>query len=296
MLEDKHPPQQDEAGVHANVPLEAGFNSKASEDWRDTRALTLQKVSPAISLQESGRALSELGRYLLVASAFVTAGLALALVDEKWHAPHVAAAASVLMLGVVATSLIAIYKARRASDDSATRTVASSMRDEVTGLPNEEYFRLRLRDEFKRMQRYETAPSLAVFDVNNLTSVNEAYGEAAGDAVLKHVADLLEVTKRASDVAVRLGDDEFALILLECSEDDAMRFLQRLERYVTRRPVTVSVEGQAITLWVGVCSGIASAHKNDTNPADLLAQARYSLATAKEERDRRRERWTSGSA
>jgi len=294
LLEDKHPPQQDEAGARPERSLEPGFSAPASDDWRDTRALTLQKISPGVSPENANGALSEMGRYLLVASAFVTAGLALALVDEKWHAPHVAAAASVLMLGVVMTSLIAIYKARRGAEGSA-RAVTPSMRDEVTSLPNEEYFRLRLRDEFKRMNRYGSAASLAVFDVNNLASVNEAYGEAAGDAVLKHIAGLLEMTKRASDVAVRLGDDEFALILLECGEEDAMRFLRRLERYVTRRPVTVNVEGQAITLWVGVCSGVASAQRGDTNPAGLLAQARHSLAAAKEERDRRRERWTSGA-
>lgn len=292
MLEDRHPPQQDEASSRPERPLEAGFGGNASDDWRDTRALTLQKISPAVSPGRANGALSDLGRYLLVASAFVTAGLALALVDEKWHAPHIAAAASVLMLGVVISSLVAIYKARRAAEGSA-RPIRPSMRDEVTGLPNEEYFRLRLRDEFKRMQRYGSSMSLAVFDVNNLASVNEAYGDAAGDAVLKHVAELLEMTKRASDVTARLGDDEFALILLECGEDDAMRFLRRLERYVTRRPVTVNVEDQAITLWVGVCSGVASAQRSDANPADLLAQARYSLAAAKGERDRRRERWTS---
>jgi diguanylate cyclase (GGDEF)-like protein len=294
LLEDRQFPQQDETGVRSDRPLEHGLSTDAGDEWRDTRALTLQKISPAISLNKTTNALSELRRYLLVASAFLTAGLALALVDEKWHAPHVAAAASVLMLGVVATSLVAIYRARKAAEGFA-RAVAPSMRDKVTNLPNEEYFRLRLRDEFKRMQRYGAAPSLAVFDVNNLASVNEAYGEAAGDAVLKHIADLIEMTKRASDVAVRLGDDEFALILLECGEEDAMRFLRRLERYITRRPVTVNVEGQAITLWVGVCSGLASAQQGDTSPPDLLAQARHSLDAAKEERDRRRERWTSAS-
>jgi diguanylate cyclase (GGDEF)-like protein len=146
------------------------------------------------------------------------------------------------------------------------------------------------------MQRYGTSLSLAVFDVNNLASVNEAYGEASGDAVLRHVADLLEMTKRASDVAVRLSDDEFCLILPECGEEDALRFLSRLERHVTRRPVTVNVEGQAITLWVGVCSGIASAQGSDANPLDVLTRARHNLDVAKQERDRRRERWTGAAS
>jgi diguanylate cyclase (GGDEF)-like protein len=293
LLEDRQFPGQEEAGAPSDRSSASGLSGNVSEDWRDTRALTLQKVSPAVSPAKVD-AMRDLRRYLFVASAFVIAGLLLALADEEWQAPHLTTAASVLMLGVVGTSLVAIYQARRAAEGTA-RVVTPSMRDCVTNLPDEEYFRLRLRDEFKRMQRYGTVLSLAVFDVNNLASVNEAYGEATGDAVLKHIADLLEMTKRASDVAVRLGDDEVALILLECGEEDAMRFLRRLERYVTRRPVTVNVEGQAITLWVGVCSGVASAQEGDTNPAELLAQARHSLEAAKQERDSRRERWSGAS-
>jgi diguanylate cyclase (GGDEF)-like protein len=236
----------------------------------------------------------DLRRYLLAALASVLAGAMLSFLDEKRLAPHLTASVELLMVGVVITSLIAIYRAKRTAD-GFERTIAPSMRDGVTGLPDEGYFRLRLRDEFKRMQRAATTLSLAVFDVNNLASVNDAYGEAAGDAVLKHIADLLELTKRSSDVAARLGDDEFALILLECSQEDASKFLRRLERYVTRKPVTVNVEGQSITLWVGVCSGIASAQDDSNNPLDLLAEARHNLEAAKEDRDRRRERWTSAS-
>ena len=290
MLEDRHFPGQEQASVPSEGSAAPSLSGNVSAEWRDTRALTLQKVSPAVS-PAKGDALRDLRRYLFVASAFVVVGLLLALADEQWQTPHLTTAASVLMLGVVGTSLVAIYQARKAAEGFA-RTVTPSMRDCVTNLPDEGYFRLRLRDEFKRMQRYGTTVSLAVFDVNNLASVNEAYGEATGDAVLRHIADLLEMTKRASDVAVRLGDDEFALILLECGEEDAVRFLGRLERYVTRRPVTVNVEGQSITLWVGVCSGVASARPGDTNPGDLLVQARHGLETAKQERDSRRERWS----
>ena len=291
MLEDRNLPQPDKSNIPPDHSLDPGLTGNISEDWRDTRALTLQKISPGKS-SDAGR---DLRRYLFVASISVIAGLMLALADERFKTPHLTTAASVLMLIVVMTSLAAIYQTRKTAEGIA-RAVAPSMRDLVTDLPDEEYFRLRLRDEYKRMHRYGTTLSLAVFDVNNLASVNEAYGEAVGDAVLRHIADLLEMTKRASDVAVRLSDDEFALMLLECSQEDAMKFLGRLERYITRRPVTVNVDGQAITLWVGVCSGVASAREGDTNPPDLLAEARHNLDTARADRDRRRERWTSSTA
>ncbi len=292
MLDDIPSPQQDEAGASLEGSLTPGFGVPPDKDWRGTRDVTLRKASPGTSSSKQRAPLSDVRRYLLIAAAFVLAGLMLAALDEKFQTPHVASAATVLMFGTLIFSFIAIHKARNMPDSTA-RAVAPSMRDAVTGLPNEEYFRLRLRDEFKRMQRYGSTLSLAVFDINNLASVNEAYGEATGDAVLQHIANLLDMTKRASDVAARLDDDQLALILLECSEDDAVRFLGRLERYVSRKPVTVNVEGQAITLWVGICSGMASGQHGDSTAPDLLVQARGRLDAARQERDRRRQRWTA---
>jgi diguanylate cyclase (GGDEF)-like protein len=199
------------------------------------------------------------------------------------------------MLGVVGISMVAIYRSR-AIVEGLIRTTTPSVRDALTGLPDEQYFRLRLREECKRVGRYGIPVSLAIIDVNSLASVNEAYGEACGDAVLSHIASILESTKRASDIAARLSDDEFALILLECARPDATRYVHRLEQYVARRPATVSVEGQPITLWIGVCIGLAAAADQDTSPEEMVAQARQDLQAAKEERDRRRERWTSGPA
>ncbi len=275
-------------------PLQDELRPDATEDWRDTRALTLQKLSSRSPEAGKAQVLQGLRRYLIAAAISVLAGASLSLLDEKREAPHLSVAIELLMVAVVITSIFAIYRAKKAAE-GLEKDISPSMRDEVTGLPGDEYFRLRLRDEFKRMQRTGSTLSLAVFDVNNLSSVNEAYGEAAGDAVLKHIADLLELTKRSSDVAARLGDDEFALILLDCSQEDASKFLRRLERYVTRKPVSVYVEGQTITLWVGVCSGIASARDGENNPLDLLAEARFNLETARQDRDRRRERWISAS-
>ncbi len=176
-----------------------------------------------------------LKRYLLAALGLLSVGILLTIMDERWSVAHVTAATAVLMLGVVGISMVAIYRSR-AIVDGLIRTTTPSVRDALTGLPDEQYFRLRLREECKRVGRYGIPVSLAIIDVNNLASVNEAYGEACGDAVLGHIASILESTKRASDIAARLSDDEFALILLECARPDASRYVHRLEQYVARRP------------------------------------------------------------
>jgi diguanylate cyclase (GGDEF)-like protein len=276
---------------------ESGAEGRAPEpvgDWRGTREAVLRKVAPVASTGKRPVELRELKRYLLGMLGLISIGLLLAIVDEAYGVPHLTAGTTTLMVAVVVTSLVAIFRARAVAE-GLIRTAPPPSRDPVTGLPDESYFRLRLREECKRVHRYGIPVSLAIIDINNLASVNEAYGEACGDAVLKHVATILESTKRASDIAVHLGDDEFALILLECEKGDALQYVRRLEHYVTRKAVTVSVEDQMITLWIGVCTGLASAREEES-PEQLLAEARQDLQTAKEERDRRRERWSSSPA
>ena len=266
----------------------------AGGHWRETRETVLRKVAPVAFTAKQPVELRELKRYLLVMLGMISIGLLLAIIDEAYNVPHLTAGTTTIMIAVVATSLLAIYRARRVAE-GLIRTAPPPSRDSITGLPDEHYFRLRLREECKRVHRYGIPVSLAIIDVNNLTSVNEAYGEACGDAVLKHVATIIESTKRASDIAVRLGGDEFALILLECDKPDAVQYVRRLEHYVTRKAVTVSVEEQMVTLWIGVCTGLASARETQS-PEELLAEARRDLQAAKEDRDRRRERWSSRPA
>jgi diguanylate cyclase (GGDEF)-like protein len=292
---DTAPPPEAENGVNGSelVPLNLPIEERGH--WREARDAKLRKIAPIVATSKTPVELRILKRYLLGALGLLSLGLLLAILDEGWGVAHLTAASVVLMLGIVGISAVAIFRSR-AIVEGLVRTTTPSVRDVLTGLPDEQYFRLRLREECKRVGRYGIPVSLAIIDVNSLASVNEAYGESSGDAVLSHIASVLESTKRASDIAVRLSDDEFALILLECARPDASRYVHRVEQYVARRPATVSVEGQPITLWIGVCIGLASAVDQDTSPEELLAQARRDLEAAKEERDRRRERWTSGPA
>jgi diguanylate cyclase (GGDEF)-like protein len=292
---DKPPLPEAENNAYGNEAVRHGLPVEESGHWREAREAALRKIAPIVATSKTPVELRILKRYLLAALGLLSVGILLTIMDERWGVAHVTAATAVLMLGVVGISMVAIYRSR-AIVEGLIRTTTPSVRDALTGLPDEQYFRLRLREECKRVGRYGIPVSLAIIDVNNLASVNEAYGEACGDAVLSHIASILESTKRASDIAARLSDDEFALILLECARPDATRYVHRLEQYVARRPATVSVEGQPITLWIGVCIGLAAAADEAMTPAELVAQARQDLQAAKEERDRRRERWTSGPA
>jgi two-component system cell cycle response regulator len=247
-------------------------------------------MTPAAAAQRSSAELKALKRYLLAVIALIAGTLLLDLIGQTKSVPNLAAASIVIMMLVLVLCLLTVYRLRVVRE-GLVRTIEPSVIDTVTGLPDEKYFWLRLREEHKRMRRYGTPVSLALLDVNALASVNTTYGEAGGDTVLAHIAKVLESVKRASDVAARLHDDEFAVIVLECDKEGVAAFAQRLEHHLTRQPATLSVNGQDVTVWVGVCIGVAAAMAGEGSSEELVARARRSLEADKEERNKRRERW-----
>ncbi|HYM14013.1 MAG TPA: diguanylate cyclase, partial [Dehalococcoidia bacterium] len=128
---------------------------------------------------------------------------------------------------------------------------------------------------------------------NNLSAVNKEYGVRAGDEVLRHVAKAIETTRRFNDVAARLGDDEFGVLLLDTGDEGIKAFIDRLEDRLARDSAVAEVNGRSVSLWAGVCSGSAVMQPGMTEADAVLEQAMGSLNTAKQERERRRRMWLS---
>lgn len=89
----------------------------------------------------------------------------------------------------------------------------SSIRDPMTGLFNRRYLLFRLEEEFSRARRYRSPLSLVLIDVDRLKRVNDAFGQAAGDAVLRKVSQLVVEQVRMEDLVGRMGEDVFAIAL-----------------------------------------------------------------------------------
>jgi diguanylate cyclase (GGDEF)-like protein len=85
-------------------------------------------------------------------------------------------------------------------------------------------------------ERYGTPSSLLFFDLNNFKPINDTYGHAAGDAVLKHFADTIATQVRDSDVVARLGGDEFGVILAHVSPEQATKKADALAHVLRARP------------------------------------------------------------
>ena len=100
---------------------------------------------------------------------------------------------------------------------------ASADTDFLLDIPNRRGFERELNRSIAYIKRYHASGALIVLDVDRLKPINDAFGHAAGDQVLKAIVAVLSRQVRSSDVIGRLGGDEFALLLWNLSETDAQR-------------------------------------------------------------------------
>ena len=113
--------------------------------------------------------------------------------------------------------------------DRATSELAHQARhDQLTGLLNHQAFTRELELELERARRYGHGLALVFFDLDEFKEINDTHGHPEGDRVLRCVAETLRDSLRATDLAGRMGGDEFAAILIESDQEAAGVFVQRL--------------------------------------------------------------------
>ena len=114
--------------------------------------------------------------------------------------------------------------------DRATMELANqARRDPLTQLLNHQAFTDELEAELDRAKRYEHGLTLIFFDIDTFKAINDTYGHPEGDRVLRAVAKLLHESRRGSDLAGRMGGDEFAVALVESEPDAGDHFVARLQ-------------------------------------------------------------------
>lgn len=101
--------------------------------------------------------------------------------------------------------------------------------DELTGVFNRRGFIAELDRELSMAQRHKEGGILVFVDLDGFKPVNDTHGHAAGDAVLKHVAHVLQDNVRGTDVVGRLGGDEFAVLLTRTTWDSGLTRAATLE-------------------------------------------------------------------
>jgi diguanylate cyclase (GGDEF)-like protein len=149
--------------------------------------------------------------------------------------------------------------------------------DALTKLYNRRHFETTARAELARFQRYFRPLAILILDVDHFKSVNDRFGHAVGDTVLTAIADACRSMKRASDIAARIGGEEFAILLPETNEEAARSFAERLRHEISECGPIVQGEKLALTASVGV----AVASRHTTRVAALLRAADEALYQAK---------------
>jgi diguanylate cyclase (GGDEF)-like protein len=120
--------------------------------------------------------------------------------------------------------------------------------DALVPVANRRAFMRELSRMLSYAERYRIPSSLLYFDINDLKRINDTRGHAAGDAVIRHVADILLANVRRSDFVGRLGGDEFAVLLTHADHDMAERKAENLIRRIETRPFVW--EDESMTLHV----------------------------------------------
>jgi diguanylate cyclase (GGDEF)-like protein len=109
--------------------------------------------------------------------------------------------------------------------------------DALTGLHNRRYFHETLAREVARARRYRRTLALVLLDVDDFKSVNDRIGHLAGDEVLAEIGERMRSVVRSTDIACRVGGEEFAVLLPESSLEDAEQLYERLAGAVADGPI-----------------------------------------------------------
>jgi diguanylate cyclase (GGDEF)-like protein len=149
--------------------------------------------------------------------------------------------------------------------------------DAMTALYNRRHFMVLSEAEWSRFQRYQRPLSMLMLDIDHFKSVNDRYGHAVGDEAIVAVANACERAKRNSDIAGRLGGEEFAIMLPETDAAQAMVLAERIRDSVAAHVFSVHKVRFSVTVSVGIAQANASMSGTDA----LLRDADAALYQAK---------------
>ena len=164
------------------------------------------------------------------------------------------------------------------------RLLRSGFTDVLTGWNNRRYLTVRLGEELARARRERTGLVCLMLDIDHFKRVNDTWGHAAGDVVLKELAHRIESQVRASDVAARYGGEEFVVLLPDTNVEAAEKLAERIREEIAASPIGLpSGESITITASIGIAEVAPAPDARDlkTLGDSLIARADVALYAAK---------------
>jgi len=156
--------------------------------------------------------------------------------------------------------------------DALAKMAEMARTDGLTGLFNRRHFQERFERELRRSDRSGQHLALLLVDLDHFKNVNDTYGHQVGDVVLRSFANLLQRCIRTSDLAARVGGEEFAVLLFDTATEGALMTAERIR-------TSQAEEGLHCTLSIGV----ACTEHQKLDPAELYRRTDAALYRAKNE-------------
>jgi diguanylate cyclase (GGDEF)-like protein len=149
-----------------------------------------------------------------------------------------------------------------------TKVAVLSVTDPLTGLYNRRHFEELLKSEFKKALRYKTPLSCMMIDIDHFKRVNDTYGHAAGDAVIKVVVQIIRENIRDVDTLCRWGGDEFIVLTPVTTKASVEQPARRILKCMSDHIFTgIGVNTMTVSI------GIAEVSKRDIDTSDKLIHA-----------------------
>lgn len=195
---------------------------------------------------------------------------------------------SVIVLHQVATPIhnqvgdvvgsVLIFRDVSKSHRLANRLTWQASHDELTQLINRREFERQLEGALESARNEEFVHCLCFMDLDKFKSVNDTCGHAAGDELLKQLADIFRSKVRSADLLARLGGDEFAIILTQCHLEPAIEVAEKIRRAVDE--FRFVWEGRSFQ--VGISIGLMIIDESSPNVGDVFVAADSACYAAKE--------------
>lgn len=149
--------------------------------------------------------------------------------------------------------------------------------DKLTGLFNRQAYAILMHKLMAESARQPRPVSVLLLDLDHFKSVNDQYGHATGDRVLRSVASQLRQVLRKSDIAVRWGGEEFLVVLNYCALDEARQIAEKIRQRIAQACLDVDGKHIALSVSIGV-----SQFSGDELPDQTISRADAGLYQAKQ--------------
>jgi diguanylate cyclase (GGDEF)-like protein len=181
--------------------------------------------------------------------------------------------AAALLIGLAVAGVVVYYTKRAGREREHLAT-----HDSLTGLPNRMLLMGRLEQAIARALRHKFMVGVMFIDLDRFKLVNDTLGHAAGDTLIRQIADRLRTTVRSEDIVARLGGDEFVVVVTDAEKiSQVLHVVDKVMEAVTR---TYQIADR--DLYVTCSIGISLCPNDGSNPHDLLQHADTAMYHAKE--------------